>query len=61
MPESEGGGREGVGHARVDAGVVTVVVVVGVQGELKYVEDARAQDDGQPLVIGDVLRDSGVG
>ena len=55
VPESEGGSRECIGHARVDAGVVPVVVVVGVEGELEDVEDARAQDDGQPLVVGDVL------
>ena len=32
------------------------VVSVGVEGELEDVEDARAQDDGQPLVVGDVLQ-----
>ena len=55
VSESEGGGGEGVGHGGVDAGVVAVVVAVGVERELEDGEDARAQDDGQPLVVGDVL------
>ena len=55
VSESEGGTGEGVCDGRVDAGVVPVVVAVGVEGELEDVEDARAQDDGQPLVVGDVL------
>ena len=55
MAESERGGGESVGDGRVDAGVVLVVLSVGVQGELEDVEDARAQDDGEPLVVGDVL------
>ena len=55
MAESERGGGESVGDGRVDAGVVPVVLSVGVQGELEDVEDARAQDDGEPLVVGDVL------
>ena len=55
MSESEGGGGEGVGHGGVDAGVVAVVVTVWVERELENGEDARAQDDGQPLVVRDVL------
>ena len=55
MAESERGGGEGVGDGWVDTGVVPFVMAVGVEGELEDVEDAWAQDDGEPLVVGDVL------
>ena len=56
VTEPEGGRGEGVGDGRVD-GVVVVLEEAGrPEGQLEDLEDARAEDDGQPLVVGDVLQ-----
>ena len=51
----EGGGSEGVGDGGVDGVVVSPVVAPGQQPQLEDLEHPRPQDDGQPLVVGDVL------
>lgn len=57
VAEAEGGGGECVGHRGVDGVVVSVVVPTRAQAKLEYVEDAAAQNDGQPLVVSDVLQE----
>ena len=56
MSESEGGRSEGVENARVDLGVILIVVPVrdGQDVQLRHV--VGAEDQGQPLVVSDVLR-----
>ena len=51
----EGGGSEGVSDGGVDGIVVSPVVAAGQQPQLEDLEHPGAQDDGQPLVVGDVL------
>ena len=51
----EGGGSEGVSDGGVDGIVVSPVVAAGQQPQLEDLEHPGAQDDRQPLVVGDVL------
>ena len=55
MSESEGGRSEGVENARVDLGVILIVVPVrdGQDVQLRHVVGAQHQR--QPLVVSDVL------
>ena len=55
VTESEGGGGEVVDDGGVDGGVVLVVVAVGDGQDVELGHVVRPQDDGQPLVVGDVL------
>ena len=56
MAESEGGGSEGVENGGVDLGVVLVVVAVGDGEDVQLRHVVGAEDQGQPLVVSDVLR-----
>ena len=55
MSKSEGSSSEGVQYGRVDLAVILVVVTVadGQNVQLRHV--VRAQHQGQPLVVRDVL------
>ena len=57
MTESEGRRREGVQNGGVDLAVVLVVVAVGDGEDVELCHVVRAEDQGQPLVVGDVLTD----
>ena len=56
MPKSEGGGSEGVENSGVDLGVVLVIVAVGDGEDVQLCHVVGAEDQGQPLVVSDVLR-----
>ena len=55
MTESEGSCGEGVEDGGVDLGVVLVVVAVADWEDVQLRHVVGAEDDGQPLVVGDVL------
>ena len=55
VTESEGRRREGVQNGGVDLAVVLVVVAVGDGEDVELCHVVRAEDQGQPLVVGDVL------
>ena len=51
----EGGGCKGVCDGGVDGVVVSPVVAPGQQPQLEYLQHAGPEDDGQPLIVRDVL------
>lgn len=51
----EGGGSKGVSNGGVDGVIVSPVVTPGQQPQLEDLEHSGPQDDGQPLIVGDVL------
>ena len=55
VSESEGSGGKAVQDCRVDLLVVLVVVPVGKRQDVQLTHVLRPKDDGQPLVVGDVL------
>ena len=55
MSESEGSRSEGVQYGGVDLAVVFVAVAVAHWEDVELGHVVRAQHQGQPLVVGDVL------
>ena len=55
MTKSEGRSGKGVEDGRVDLGVVLVVVSIGDGEDVDLSHVVGAKDDGEPLVVGDML------
>ena len=55
MAKSESSRGEAVEDGRIDLWVVSCIVSLGQRQDVQLLHEVSAKDDGQPLVVGDVL------
>ena len=55
MTKSESSGGKAVEDRRIDLWVVSCIVSLGQRQDVQLLHEISAKDDGQPLVVGDVL------
>ena len=61
MAKSESSRGEAVEDGRIDLWVVSCIVSLGQRQDVQLLHEVSAKDDGQPLVVGDVLEEIQVG